>query len=494
MTTLYFDQNDRLDTILARVRESPDSDLTLFIPEGSAFYQNEVNKKILQKIATETGKTINFGDEEKTQEQPETVKPTSSATGGSGGPSQPVPPISPKPPAKKISKLKLFAALIGVFGVFAVAAAAFTLLYLPKATVTLFVEEKILQKEETVVISPDITEITFAEKKIPGKVLSVTEEEKKSFSATGKKTVGEKAKGKVTLQNWTDEETLLQAGTKITVVKGDEGAGLPFLLDSGVSVPAQTFSIPTPGQKLYEAGVAEVSATAEDIGEKYNLSANTSFEIAGFHYADFSAVNETAFSGGLTREVIIISEEDLNKAQEELRNKLLAQGKEDLQSKVLGDQKLLGEVVAGDVLGTNFSHEIGDEVGSFELALKTQSTATVYSESKLKDLAGKILGESVPEGYEISSKDLGIAIDLIERQAAGNLSLTGTFKTLVIPVFDEKGLIEKLSGKRAGIADSVIEELPNIQGYKISFWPRIPVFLQILPLRSERLTIEVEAR
>jgi len=489
-----------LDIILNRVRESSDSELTLFIPQDSIFYQNQVNKKVLQKIAGEVGKTIKFGNEEEVREKHVDGFPPSLPS----SPSQPTesasgrPPTSPPQPQTTNHKpqtrfnLKLIVILISIFALFAAGAVAFTLLYLPKATIILFVEEKMLQKEETIEISPDITEIAFAEKKIPGKVLSVTEEEKKNFSATGTKIVGEKAKGKVTLQNWTDEETLLQAGTKITVVKGDEGEGLSFFLNSGVSVPAQTFSVPSPGRKLYEAGLAKIDVAAEDIGEKYNLSATTNFSIEGFAYKEFSAINETAFSGGLTREVIVVSEEDLSKAQDELKAKLLAKAQEDLKSKVLGDQKILPEVIAGDVLGANFSHEIGDETGNFELSLKTQSTATAYSESKLKELGAKILQESVPEGYQISSEDLGVAIDSVERQAGGDISLTGTFKTLVIPAFSEHSLIAELSGKRTVLAGRILDELPNIKGYKISFWPKIPTFLQILPLRSERISIEVE--
>lgn len=484
MATLYFDENDRLDTIINRVRESPDPELTLFIPEGSVFYQNELNKKILQKVAGETGKTVRFGDEEKNREQLQSSQPSS--------PSQPKPPIPPNPSPKRISKLKIFVILIGIFGVFAVSAAAFVLLYLPKATVVLFVEEKILQGEETIEISPDITEISFAEKKIPGKVLAVTEEEKKNFSATGKKTVGEKATGTATLLNWTKEEERIPRGTKLAVAL-DEKEGLVFWTEEPAVIPvAQTGTDP----RIREPGEVGVPIIADDIGKRYNLDANTQFIIDGFDpYYELSAFCEPPGSaGGLTSEMIVVSQEDQNKAQEELKAKLLAQGKEDLQSKVLGDQKLLEEVITGNVLGTNFSHEIGDEVGSFEVALKTQSTATVYSESQLKELAGKILGDNIPEGYKISSKDLGVAIGSIERKAGGNLSLTGTFKTLVIPAFSEASLIEELSGKRALVAGEIIENIPYVQGWNITFWPRMPIFLQILPLNSERINIKIETQ
>ena len=495
MATLYFDENDHLDTIITRIRESPDAELALFIPEDSVFYQNEINRKILEKITDESGKTVKLGNEGKTQEQDKnTVQHSSPITPITQSPTPHGEPSPTKSKTHRFPGPKIFAVLLAFFGLFALGACAFTILYLPKATITILVEEKILEKEGTIEISPDITTINFADKKIPGKVLSVTEQEKKNFSATGEKTVGEKAEGTVTLQNWTDEETLLQAGTKLIVVKGENGEGLTFVLDSGVSVSAQTFSIPTPGQKLFQAGTANVTAAAVDIGEKYNLSANTNFKVEGFEYSQFSATNETAFSGGLTREVIIVSQEDLDKAREELKAKLLAKAREDLGSKVLGDQKLLEEVIAGDVLGVDFSHEVGEETGSFEASVKTQSSTTVYSESKLKELAGKILEENVPDGFEISSKDLGVSIGLIEPQIGGALQLAVHFKTLVIPVFDKKKLIEELSGKRVINAETMIKNLPHIQSYSMSFWPKFPAFLQIFPLRIERLTVEIEAQ
>lgn len=487
MQTLYFEKNDRLDTIISRIRETADPELVLSIPEGALVRQSLTNLKLIQRIASEIGKNVQL---EKTTASP--PKPLPSP------PSEEPETHHKKATAPKTisshrsSKQKIVILVMTLLSASFLLAFAFMILYLPKAKVTLLVEEKILEKEATFSVDPNSTEVDPAQRKIPGRELSVENEETRQFAATGTKTVGEKAQGIVILQNWTNEPLFLKRDTALTVEPDQEGSNSTFVLSEDANVPAQTLSVPSPGQKLYAAGQTKVQVEATQFGEEYNLAASTNFSVENFNFSELSALNETAFTGGSTREIVVISEEDQEQAKEQLTDQLSAQGQQGLTSKLLGDQKLLDSVVRGEVLGATFSHTVGDETNHFSLTLRTKTQATVYSESQVKKLISQLLQESVPSGFKLSSEELGFNTQTVTSDKNRILTFSGNMKALVIPDFNQDQLKEKLRAKSPRRATEILNEIPHLVGYRVTFWPPLPTFLQILPWRAEHLTIEVQ--
>lgn len=488
MQTLYFDSNDNLDTILTRILNSQERELKLEIPKESVVYQNYTNVKIIKQIATNTKKNVEINGLE--------LKPkTKEETEIEGKKETPdVRPVKKLKSKKRFFRPKLLVIFFTFVVVLLTALFSFICFYLPRAQITLFVKEKSLEKENQVLVSPEITEVSVENFKIPGKVIKVEEEETESSAATGKATLGEKASGKITIQNWMDQKIVIQAGTQIKVEPAQEGAGLIFTLDSDILVPAQTFSIPTPGQKLYEAGQAEAAVTAQDIGEAHNLGKGLSFSITNYEFSNVSATNSSNFTGGSTREATVISQEDQNNARSQLSNKLFAKGKQDLETKLLGDQKLLENAIKNTILSTQSSHNIGEEVSDFEITIKTESRAIIYSESHLKNLLSKALETSIPEGFKLSSEQISLSAEVLEIKESDELVLLGKIKVLLIPDFQTEEIAKKLLGKRPQEAQDILKNTPELAGFEINLWPRLPEFLRVLPYRKERLHFKIEIK
>ena len=107
--------------------------------------------------------------------------------------------------------------------------------FLPKATVTVLVDMRTLENDATVIADPSIAALDEANKKIPGKIVDSSQTGSARAQATGKKQIGDPAKGAVVIYNKTAAAKTFSQGT---VLVGDNN--LTFTLDSSVNVASQS--------------------------------------------------------------------------------------------------------------------------------------------------------------------------------------------------------------------------------------------------------------
>ncbi len=410
---IYFNANDNLMVILRRVQESPGRELILEIPEHSVFWQNPANRVLLEQVAKNVGKSIRFGAGEAVEKEPTVEAKKKKRDPGL---------VKRFKHWPKLSAQKVVAVLVVVLSLAAFGTAAFMYYFLPRAEIVLLVAKKPLEEREQITIDPQAGEVRLEERVIPGRSVQVEMSAKKDFSATGSKTVGERALGEVTIQNWTNATVVIDKGTILTVDEGQTGAGLKFTTDNSVEVPSQTTDTEAGVRK---AGSAQVPVTATVFGEEYNLPPNLDFVINERDFSSFSAINKEAFSGGTTEEVTIVTQEDLNQAQAELKAELFAKGEEALTEKVGGDEKIAKDTIDNATAFAKFSHDVGAETDKITLTMRTVSQATVYQEKQLKAVLLRILKESVPEGFKLSPSSEVVTAHDIKRQGDGTLAQTG---------------------------------------------------------------------
>ena len=174
-------------------------------------------------------------------------------------------------------------------------------LFFRSAVITLSVTQKNANKTTDVTFSP--TSSTDASSgTIKGTLVSVSEDGKLSTPATGKKQTGDKAKGTVTIFNNNDSPQTLSSGTVIT-----SSNNLNYTLDQSITMASQSGDEFT-GTK---PGTTNVTVTASNFGTDYNLPSDTKFTIAGTD--SIVAKNDNAFSGGTTKNITVVSADDLNK-------------------------------------------------------------------------------------------------------------------------------------------------------------------------------------
>src|SRR5690606_356192 len=156
-------------------------------------------------------------------------------------------PKSPAGPGRRILAIVIIALLLLIGSVVAY------WYFIPKASLTIFISPQNLEDRLTVYIDPEASNLDIEKNVIPGRVMSATVSGDRTKSTTGKRTIGEKAKGTVEVRNGTSSSIRLPVGTKLT-----SDNNLTFETVEPASVSAALS--PT------KPGAQEVEVVATDIG------------------------------------------------------------------------------------------------------------------------------------------------------------------------------------------------------------------------------------
>lgn len=371
-------------------------------------------------------------------------------------------PIAIKPIKPKKFPIKvLIIILILVLGYF-----SFMYFYV-KSTINLIVKSEKIEENIQITVDTSLSKPSEDNKSIPGEIVSIKDEITKEFKATGKKDIGEKAKGKITISNGTGTVLEIPAVTQF-----ETNNKLIYLSVSSVSVPAATASVDAEGNVIKTPGKSEVLVESREAGDKYNIEPTT-FAIANFPNA--TASNQEKFYGGVTKEITIISSNDFDNAYEELKNQLEKKASENLLTSVQ-DKKLsmLSDAISYENLDFISDKKEGTETDKFNATLKLEAKTIAFSEDNYKNNVLASLGSKIPQDKElVISKDDQIAqgdfnIDL----AKGVLKIDGVISTKLAPKLDYDAIKKDIKGKKIDDAisylktntsfkDVVIENKPN---------------------------------
>ena len=285
----------------------------------------------------------------------------------------------------------------------------FILFYLlPSAQVTLYVAAQNLEKQATVTATPRLNDINVPSSSIPLTTVEVRESGSLSTKVFGKKNIGDPAKGKVTIRNYsTSKEKALPKGSTLRVV--GKSPVVEFSLDRAVTVPSGTASssIDSSGRQVtvVDPGRLDVESTASKIGTEGNISSGTRLAISNEGLDVVDAIAASDFSGGSSKEVTVVSAADRNNLLATLSAQLTDKAKEEVMKKLTDGQKLPDGGVETTEVKKVFSKDIDQEASDLNLNLEISAKASVYNEKDLAKLLVEILAEDVSEGYKISEKE-----------------------------------------------------------------------------------------
>lgn len=366
-----------------------------------------------------------------------------------------------------------------------------TILFLPKAKVTVFIDLRVLEKDSQVTADPSINQVDEVNKVIPGKIVEVTVSDSAKDQATGKKQVGESAKGKVILYNKTNSSKNFSQGTIMT-----GGGNLKFSLDTSVQIASQSSTTGADFATIIKPGKTDpVSAAALAIGPEGNLSAGTELSVAGFSQEQVVARVDTAFSGGVSKDVTVVTSDDQKKLLAKLTSDLRKKAKDEIQGKLSGDQKILEEALSEEIIKKTFSKNVNDQAQEFNLSLTVRFGGTSFSEGDLKAMVSKLIETNVPEGFELDLSRTETQADVSKLEKGGKLVFLAKFRAKLMPKLDQSKLKKELVGKTPQEAAEKLKTYESVIGSDIAITPSLPVrFLQRLPLLEQRISLEVTAK
>ena len=356
----------------------------------------------------------------------------------------------------------------------------------PKAEIVIYVNPQVLEKEADLTLDPNQEVLDLENMILSAQVIETEESGEKTTSTTGEKTVGEPARGEVIVYNRTDSKKIFPEGTVII------GPGiLKFTLDRDVNVASKTPDLETGVDKW---GESKTGATAVDIGAQYNLASNSQFSFKDFPTTSYLGKNSSSFTGGTSRQIQAVSEEDQKDLLEKLSQELAEKGKTDLLAKVPPGKKLIEEGILASPVLTNFNHKVGDEAQTLALNLTVKATGLTFSDEDFTLLSQKLLQDLIPQDFELKKEELTVRFELKKKNEDGSILFKTAIKANLLPKLNQEEIIKNIKGKYEDLAKKYFSSISGYSDSEILISPQLPGILGTLPRREDKISLEIRSK
>ena len=347
--------------------------------------------------------------------------------------------------------------------------------YFPKAIVSVYVSTKYIDDKIELSVNPNSTEVNFELREVQGKVYTKDISGDKTKSTSGSKTVGEKARGVVTLYR-SGSEIDLEEGTIIT------GPGdLEFTLNEDTKVASGSAATP---------GTTDAAVTAADIGAQYNLALGETFAVANYLSSDIEAKNESDFSGGTSKQISSVSEEDRVSLEDELTKELEEKALELIKEDLDKEQLLVTDTVTSTIVDREFSDKVGDEASTLKLSMTIEVDALVVDGPTLIAFSKEILKDKIPKGYVL--KEDQIDFNFGEMSVDDDIyKLDLIIEANLLPEINIEEIRSHISGKSSDIAKNYLTTIQGFSRAEIDISFNLPGTAETLPRVKSRILIEV---
>lgn len=351
--------------------------------------------------------------------------------------------------------------------------------YWPSAKVTLILKTRDIDEKVTVLVGRDVKSTAEA-LAAPGTIIDIEKESTKTISSTGTKDIGEKATGTVTISNLYNFQSpvKLVKGTKITSDSKD------FVLQADVSIPVAkaTAAIENNIPVLKTtAGTIDATVLADQAGDTYNLSARN-FSVAGFTSNKVFAQSKATFTGGTSKEVKVVTEDDLKKAETDLKAELLALAKTELIAKAEESKlKILEGQVSSEIITQEPTKKVGDEADSFDFKMKIKFFVLGFLENDIKTVVNEGIESKIGADEMIINGDKSNITYAVKDSNIdnGEMNLEATFTGKIGQKIDANNIMNNIKNKDKGVAQSYLNSVAGIDSSSIvispSFWQRTPL-------------------
>ncbi|MFZ3301159.1 MAG: baseplate J/gp47 family protein [Microgenomates group bacterium] len=336
--------------------------------------------------------------------------------------------------------------------------------FLPKADVTIYVSPKKL--EENISVSLDSG--------VENKTVEVKVDGEKTKSTSGTKTVGDKAKGSVKLQNGTAFPINLPSGSVLV-----SSTDLKFVTTESASISG-ALSPANPG-------TSTVKVEANSIGSEFNLGKDEVFKVANYPKAEVDGTSVEPFTGGSSRQISAVSADDRESLLESLTEELMEEAKTKLSAEISDGDYLIETSLESEVDEETYSNKVGDEATTIKLSLSLVVKAVSVSKSDLSNLAKETLKDKVPTGFVL--KDSQLSYEFVSNDEGFDVKVIAN----LLPSIDPTEIAKKIAGRYPELAESYLSSVPGFVKAEFKFRPLLPGKLGTLPHVPKNMSVEFSA-
>lgn len=360
------------------------------------------------------------------------------------------------------------------------------LLFAGNATIIITARTNDISANPKLTLGPDlVTDVAKATLKATPQ--AIKKDLTTTFSATGTKDVGDKAKGQVVFKNC---ETLtaqnIPAGTVISA------GGLNYVTQETASVPGGTGGFggcSAPGRS------APVPILAGDIGENYNTPTGTTFSVSGRPNNSlvlyFNAVASSDIAGGIKKQVKVVTAQDVQQAADQLMSQNNDNMKKQLVSQFNASYLVVDQTFRADraapVSVPAVDAESPDGVAKLTLSVNYVMLGVDKSE------AGRFL-DGTFSGLLLGKKDQRLYSNGVDKATFTSVAAAQANYTAILlatgqvgPKIDDAAIKTNAQGKRYGEIQSSIESISGVDNVDIKF---SPFWVSSAPNDVKRITVE----
>ena len=230
-------------------------------------------------------------------------------------------------------------------------------------------------------VETNVDALTFA-----GNKLTLQKDLTQNFTATGKKDVGTKAAGNVTISNASNSDPItIAAGTVLS------SQGKNFSLNSATTVPGAKLQ----GGNIV-AGKVTAAITAAANGDSYNLG-TTTFTVVGYN-DKVTASGST--SGGTSKTVTIVSQSDVDSAKQQAIDAAANTSKDELFDKATDKDVVFDDTFATTTDSVSSSAAVGSEAESGTVTVKVTYSVAEAKKETMDKLLDSLANDAMPDGNQ----------------------------------------------------------------------------------------------
>ncbi len=351
-------------------------------------------------------------------------------------------------------------------------------IFLPTARVKIFVEPKVLEKDAQVIADPNQKAVDEGARIIPGQIVETEVSGSAKGPASGKRQIGDPAKGTVVIINNTTQGQNFSAGTTFTTP-----GGIKFKLDNTASVSATLLDADSKSK-------VTVRVTASDIGADGNIPSDTNLTVGNFSSSQFVGKAQGNFSGGTSKDVTVVSSEDQQRLLAKLTSDLRQQAQQKLQEKY-PNKKILQEALSEGAVRKSYSKNINDQASEFSLNMTVKYKGTAFDDIDLKTIVSKLVTTQVPEGFSLNISETETQADVSKLEKDGKLIFLAKFRAKLMPQLNTDKIRKEIKFKPPEEVTKILKGMENILSAEINLNPKLPKALERLPILSKNIKIEV---
>ncbi len=355
----------------------------------------------------------------------------------------------------------------------------FGFVILPKASITINTDTSSQPVSMDFIARADITEINLETGELPAKKAEISKEDKVTVPATGEKNVGEKASGEAKFSGKI-------CGTPGVPDDVPAGTGISSNGKTYITLEDVSFSFASIGGGCINFTGDTVGISAQASGANFNVGSGTSFAVAG--RSDATAVGSA--SGGTDAVVKVVSDDDVNKAKEQLKGIATAAAITELNQNLTSQQlQALPETMEESAPVVKTSIAVDAEAPEVTVTQTVKYSMLGVSSSELGSLLDNRITKSL-EGQadkNVRSNGLDAAVyRLTARTSVDNQTITLDTIAILGPEFDENAIRNEVAGKKRGDIEKMLESRDGVRSVGVEY---SPFWITTTPKSADKIKI-----